>query len=119
MATIFVLEDDKDLLYLYTRALKFWGHDVVFSESAEQAIAMLDNGQCVPEIAVLDMSMPGLPGTAVVEFIRERSLFNKIPIIVVSCDEDFRQLLRTSQVMFMTKPIGLGDLQKAVANSVA
>ncbi|NDJ77513.1 MAG: response regulator [Chloroflexi bacterium] len=115
MATIFVLEDDPDLLHLYTRALSFRGYEVEYTNSAESAIAMLNDGAVSPDIAVLDMSMPGLPGSAVVNFIRNESDFQDLPIIVVSCDEDFRELLRNARVRFMTKPIELAELYTAVA----
>ncbi len=115
MTTIFVLEDDPDLLRLYTHALAFRGYHVEFTDSAESAIHMIQDGACTPDMAVLDMSMPGLPGSAVVEYIRNQSHYPDLPIIVISCDEDFRQILKASRVDFMAKPISLTDLYSAVA----
>jgi CheY-like chemotaxis protein len=115
MTTVFVLEDDPDLLRLYTHALSFRGYTVEFTDSAESAITMIQDGACTPDVAVLDMSMPGLPGSAVVEYIRNQSSCPDLPIIVISCDEDFRQVLKTSRVEFMAKPISLTDLYSAVA----
>ena len=115
MAKVFVLEDDPDLLNLYTRALSFRGYDVTSTNSAESAIDMLDGEICEPDIAVLDMSMPGLPGSAVVDYIRTQSSHPTMPIIVISCDEDFRQRLQHHKVTFFTKPINLNDLYQAVA----
>jgi len=115
MATIFVLEDDPDLLNLYTRALSFRGYTILNASSAESAIQLLAEATCKPDIAVLDMSMPGLPGSAVVEYIRRESSFQRIPIIVVSCDDGFRTKLEGSNVHFMTKPINLADLYQVVA----
>lgn len=118
MAIVFVLEDDPDLLNLYTRALKYRGYDVAFSDSAERAINMLHEGSLQPDVAVLDMSMPGLPGTVVVDYIRNRSGFRKLPIIVVTCDEGFRQELQGADVYFMAKPIDLHSLYAAVERQV-
>ncbi len=118
MAMVFVLEDDPDLLNLYTRALKHRGYDVEFSSSAERAINMLHEGSCEPDVAVLDMSMPGLPGTVVVDYIRNRSEFRKLPIIVVTCDEGFRRELQGTNVVFMAKPIDLHTLYAAVERQV-
>ena len=118
MTTIFVLEDDPDLLRLYTRALAFRGYEVAFTNSAESAIDMIHEGACSPDIAILDMSMPGLPGSAVVDFIRQRSNTPDLPIIVISCDEDFRQVLESAHVTFITKPINLNDLYRAVAQYI-
>jgi two-component system cell cycle sensor histidine kinase/response regulator CckA len=115
MTTIFVLEDDPDLLRLYTHALSFRGYTVEFTDSAESAINMIQDGACTPDIAVLDMSMPGLPGSAVVEYIRHQSHYPDLPIIVISCDENFRQTLKTAHVEFIAKPISLTELYSAVA----
>ncbi|HVO71913.1 MAG TPA: response regulator [Aggregatilineaceae bacterium] len=114
MAMVFILEDDPDLLNLYSRALKFRGYNVMCADSAERAISMLGDGGA-PDIAVLDMSMPGLPGSAVVEFIRSQSRFRDLPVIAISCNEDFRQMLLSSEVTFMTKPINLIDLYRLVS----
>jgi len=118
MAAVFVLEDDPDLLELYTKALTFKGYQVTHTNTAESAIKMLDDGY-LPDIAVLDMSMPGLSGAAVVEFLRSRTDSAGMPIIVVSCDEDFRERLRPADVKFMVKPISISDLFKAVASYAA
>jgi CheY-like chemotaxis protein len=119
MTTIFVLEDDPDLLELYTRALTFKGYAVDRANSAENAIGMIDHWETAPDIAVLDMSMPGLPGSAVVDYIRTKSRHPNMPIIVISCDDAFRAMLQSSRVLFMAKPIGVADLYKAVARFAA
>lgn len=114
MTRIFVLEDDPDLLHLYTRALIFRGYEVDGANRADAAIRMIDNGMAAPDIAVLDMHMPGLSGSAVVEHLRHKSKYPDIPIIVISCDDDFRDLLRDHDVSFLSKPLSLADLYQAV-----
>ncbi|KAB2904121.1 MAG: response regulator [Anaerolineae bacterium] len=118
MAIIFVLEDDQDLRNLYTRALKFKGYQVESAENAEKAIELLRSGQFIPDAAVLDMSMPGLPGSAVVDYIRTQSPMPDLPIIVISCDDAFKFSLSSSEVKFIPKPINLSDLYSAVAAAV-
>jgi CheY-like chemotaxis protein len=115
MATVLVLEDDPDLLQLYTHALAFRGYTVEFADSAESAINMIRDGACTPDVAVLDMSLPGLPGSAVVDYIRTESFYPDMPIIVISCDDDFRRVLMAARVEYMAKPISLTDLYRAVA----
>lgn len=119
MTTILVLEDDADLLRLYTRALTYRGYEVICTNSAESAIETIDDGDCTPDVAVLDMSMPGLPGSAVVDHIRRKSCYPNLPIIVISCNEDFRRVLDCAGVLFMPKPINLSDLYRAVARCEA
>jgi DNA-binding response OmpR family regulator len=114
MTRIFVLEDDPDLLHLYTRALIFRGYEVDSANRADTAIGMIDNGMAAPDIAVLDMHMPGVSGSAVLEHLRSKSQYSEIPIIVISCDDDFRDRLYDREVTFLSKPISLADLYQAV-----
>ena len=119
MAKILVLEDDNDLRNLYQRALSFRGHDVQATNSAENAIQLLDHLDYDVDAAVLDMSMPGLSGSAVVEVIRYQSHNPEMPIIVISCDDSFRTLLKNERVVFIAKPINLSDLYQAVSSVVS
>jgi DNA-binding response OmpR family regulator len=110
MLSVLILEDDSDLRNLYTRALKFKGFDTITAASSEEALDLFQNDDIHPDAAVLDMSMPGKPGSVVVEYIRQQSDNPTMPIIVISCDEDFRFQLHNHAVTFMTKPINLADL---------
>lgn len=118
MAHILVLEDDPDLRNLYTRALAHKGYEITSADAAEKAIDLIHKTGLRPDLALLDMSMPGLPGTAVVEYIRRHSRIPDLPIIVASCNEDFRQELRWASILFMKKPIDLRDLYHRVAEQL-
>jgi len=119
MTRVLVLEDDKDLRNLYTKALKFKGYDVKTAACAENALEMMADDHLQPDIAVLDMSMPGLPGSAVVEYIRAQVGWDDLPIIVISCDEDFRISLADYNIDFMPKPINISDLFNRMATKLA
>lgn len=114
MPTILILEDDDDLRNLYSRALNFKGYEVTVADRAEAALEIL--GHCKPDLAVLDMSMPGLPGSAVVEHMLTNT--SDVPIIIISCDERFRYKYKAEDLKFMAKPINLADLYQAVAQAV-
>jgi DNA-binding NtrC family response regulator len=118
MATILVLEDDYDLRNLYTRALTFRGYQAVAIENAKKAIELLACQSIQPDVVVLDMSMPGLPGSAVVEFIRSDYPRPNLPIIIISCDETFKHLLQWAKIKFLPKPINLADLYTAIGKTL-
>ena len=119
MSRIFVLEDDHDLRNLYQKALGFRGYEVMVTESAEEAIETLTGIDIVPDIAVLDMAMEGLPGSEVVWFIRSQERFHHIPILVVSCNENFREELADADITFMRKPLDLRELYHVVSNIIS
>jgi len=56
MATILIVDDDKDLVEAYTMILKGRGHQVVAAYSADDAKAVLSESP-PPDLAVLDAMM--------------------------------------------------------------
>ncbi len=60
--------------------LRHAGFDVDVAEDGERGLRRLRHAR--PDIAIIDLMLPGLDGWAVTETIRDRSLW--VPVIVVS-----------------------------------
>ena len=61
--TILVADDDDDIRALVTLRLQRFGFEVVAAADGEQALA-LARDRC-PDLAILDVTMPGLTGLEV------------------------------------------------------
>ncbi len=115
MSTILVVEDDKDLQFLYGSALKHQGYEVVSAESITDAIIRLTNEDF--DAIILDMNMPDAPGLRVVEFARGDVRLKNIPIIIVSAIENGRaQALAQGVRYYLVKPVPLQTLIQIVAD---
>ncbi|RKZ32642.1 response regulator [bacterium] len=65
MATILVVDDEKNIRILYQEELEAEGYKVLTAENADEAIKILDNEKV--DVVVLDLRMPGTHGIDALE----------------------------------------------------
>jgi two-component system response regulator MtrA len=82
MARILVAEDDADLRSLVAFKLASRGHDVVQVDDGVAALASVRSRR--PDVAVLDVTMPGVSGLDAARQIREDPDLADLPIIMLS-----------------------------------
>lgn len=81
-AKILIVEDDAVTARLYQRLLESHGYEVKLAPDGEFAQASLVFEP--PDLVLLDLMLPKVPGAEVLHFIRSRGDRKKIPIIVFS-----------------------------------
>ena len=113
---VLIVDDDAAVLSLLTKVIRSNGLDAECSQSAEQALKLL-NSQTY-DLILMDVNMHGMDGFTGVEIIRSRGI--KTPIIIVSGrKEDFDTLygLDIGADDYITKPfnpVTLGAKVKAL-----
>ncbi len=80
---VLVADDEENVLRLLRVTFTTEGYDVVAVDSGLAAMRAFELGQ--PDLAILDVIMPGVDGFGVLEYIRERS---DIPVIMISAREE-------------------------------
>ena len=99
---ILIVDDDQDLLALVGFALRQAGFVVV--EAGDFATAMRVFLAESPDLAVLDINLPGGSGFAICEAIRKRS---RIPVMMLTVrgeEEDIVRALELGADDYLTKP---------------
>jgi DNA-binding response OmpR family regulator len=82
MATVLLAEDDADIRFLVTFKLTQAGYRVkVFGDGLS---ALADARENPPELAVLDVMMPGMSGLEVCRELRKDPVTAKIPVIILT-----------------------------------
>jgi DNA-binding response OmpR family regulator len=82
MATVLLAEDDADIRLLVTFKLKKAGHQVrAFGDGPSALAAARENP---PDLAVLDIMMPGMSGLEVCRELRKDPATAKIPVIILT-----------------------------------
>lgn len=76
------VEDDKFLSDLISRKLYLLGCNVVYAETGEIALTMIERE--MPDIVLLDILLPGMTGIEVLEKIKKNSKTSKIPVMMLS-----------------------------------
>jgi CheY-like chemotaxis protein len=71
VARVLVVDDDPDLRDLTAQWLRVDGHEVLIAGSAVEALAAVQRFG-VPQLAVLDVDMPGIDGVQLLQMLRRR-----------------------------------------------
>ena len=79
---VLVADDDPDLLEMVVLLLRRSDYQVVTARDGEEALRVALDRR--PDIAVLDVKMPGLDGVDVLRRIRENEATAEMPAILVS-----------------------------------
>jgi len=82
---IYLVDDDRFLLDLYSIKFKNAGHDVSLFSSGEDLLSALRKPDTVaPDAILLDIIMPGIGGFGTLETIRKENLAKGTKIIILS-----------------------------------
>ena len=82
MATVLLAEDDADIRFLVTFKLKQAGYQVRGFGDGLSALA--DAREHPPDLAVLDIMMPGMSGLEVCQELRKDPATANIPVIILT-----------------------------------
>jgi DNA-binding response OmpR family regulator len=79
---ILIIEDDKELRSIYADAIESSGYTVVTAEDGEQGLALAKREK--PDLILLDIIMPKLPGFEVLKGIRANAETEDTIVIILS-----------------------------------
>lgn len=112
--TVLCVDDDAAYLNSLSRFLKRRGYKVYGYESAKEAIAMLPVIR--PELAIVDIMMPGIDGIALTKRIHEDYKGN-VPVVVLTAldsKEMYRRAKESGASYCLTKPCKPEDFLNVV-----
>ena len=115
MPKVLVVEDTPELRSLLEVRLRQNGYLVVSAESGEEALRVLAE-KGAPDVAVLDVTMPGMSGLELHARLREDPSLATVPVIFLSAriqPEDIAAGQALGAV-YLTKPVVISALIKAI-----
>ena len=115
MTTVLYVEDDDDNAFMLTRRLERHGIHLRHVESGEKAL--IDAVWKIPDVVLLDISLPGMDGLSVLQKLRSNPLTQSVPVIVLSAhvmEEDITRALEAGADAFVPKPIEFPRLLEAL-----
>ncbi|MBU0504812.1 MAG: response regulator [bacterium] len=102
---IVLIDDEEDFLELMTTMLEFHNYDVTAYSQADQFVAKLDEETY--DLVVTDLLMPVMTGFEVLENIRAKESYKKIPAIVLTAKRlngDEQKLIKKYGGQVLEKP---------------
>lgn len=112
---VLVAEDDDDILLLVTTRLRRDGLDVVAARDGNEALALARERR--PQLAVLDIGMPGLDGLEVLERIRADDELRGMRVLLLTAkaqESDARRGYTAGADAYVRKPFSPTDLSARV-----
>lgn len=120
MAKILIIDDDPELLEMVRLLVERRGHEAILSAEGEDGISQ--GRENPPDLAIIDIMMPGMTGYEVCRRLREQSETASIPILVLTArgqPVDREAALRAGADEHMGKPIAMADLMEQIERMLA
>lgn len=108
---ILIVDDDHGTLAMMQEALQPF-YDVLTADSGESALALLKGsaGPALPDLILLDISMPGMNGYEVLDQLEAEEALRKIPVVFLTGLTDEQEELKglSQNVLdYLKKPVGM------------
>lgn len=119
MAKVLVVEDDPDIRMLLEVRLRQNGHLVLSACSGEEALTVLAE-RAAPDIAVLDVMMPGMNGLELLRLLHASPEYANLPAVFLSGRVDADDIAAGTALggTYLTKPIVLAALNSAIEKAL-
>lgn len=119
---ILVIEDETDIITILSFRLKKAGFEILTARDGKHGLALAREHR--PDLIVLDLMLPELPGEEVCKAIRENEddEFSKTPIIMVTAKiADVDRIIGKSlgANAYITKPFEVEDLVQEINKILA
>jgi two-component system, OmpR family, KDP operon response regulator KdpE len=105
---VLVVDDDSQILRAVRTSLQARGYEVSTAGNGETALDLL--GTQPADLVILDLSLPGIDGHAVISRLRD---FSDVPVLVLSVRESQEEKIAALDAGaddYVTKPFAIGEL---------
>ena len=113
---VLVVEDDAELLKLLGEILGTAGFEVRFARNRDELKVEL-NRKPLPDIALLDLTLPGMDGFEVLEKMRGHPTLEALPVIIMTGRSQAHHMTRGLALGadgYVTKPFKISAMVNAV-----
>lgn len=115
-ARILVADDEADILRLTCFILRKRGYTVIEANAGDMALDLIRRE--TPDLAVLDVMMPGMSGIEVAQEVAKDPATAQIPVVILSAKGQMAEVeagLSTGARAYLTKPFTPQELAERVA----
>lgn len=114
---VLLVEDDRLVLTMLEKGLRDSGYEVLAAESADEARQLLDAAK--PDIAILDVRLPGESGIDLARFLREEADVPFIFLTAYGDHETVEAAAARGALGYLIKPADIPQLLPAMEAALA
>ncbi len=109
------MEDNIDLIHFLGLALEFHGYEVIRMTEGKEAVKM--TASVLPDLILLDITLPDMDGLEVAHQIRQNPKTHSIPILATTgraSQKDQEECLQNGCNDYLSKPFTLEELASRI-----
>jgi signal transduction histidine kinase len=117
VARLLIVDDVPDNVALMVSCLQPLGHELITAHDGLTALKLAE--QSPPDLALLDLMMPGLDGVEVARLLQRRPATRNVPVVLVTARGETSERLRALEagiLEVLTKPFEPAELVARVAS---
>jgi DNA-binding response OmpR family regulator len=112
-----VIEDDSDAAFIFAQALAVNGFEVKTINMGDKALEALQTE--TPDLILLDMHLPNIPGTDLIVQIRSQENTRLAKVIIVSADPRMAETVEDKADLVLIKPIMFSQIRDLIGRMLA
>jgi CheY-like chemotaxis protein len=120
-AKIIIVEDDPMMADTIASMLELFGYETAICQTAGEALDAIPQDK--PGLILLDLNLPdGMGGIEICRQVKADPELRGTSAIIVSAEDNplvIRSAMEAGASRYLVKPIGLDDLEKAIAETLA
>ena len=117
---IWHVDDDQEMLEAMDLMLSMLGYETrYFLHARPAAEALLAGGK--PDALLLDINMPEVSGLDMLEFVRQRREWDKLPVVMLSteaADVTVDKAMQLGADGYVTKPVMIDELKEKLSQAI-
>ena len=116
MRRVWIVDDDQEMAYAMGMMLELLDYQTMSFLNARSAAQTLLTGER-PDLMLLDINMPEVNGLDLLEFLRRRSEWQDLPIVMLSseaADVTVDEAMDLGADGYVMKPATIEELEKAI-----
>lgn len=116
---ILLIEDDTIEIMKFNRVLSFLNsnHSITEVNNGEDALALLENAEKLPDIILLDLNMPKMNGIEFLNALKDHDILKFIPTIILTTSNNHRDMIECYKIGiagYILKPLKYEDYRSKI-----
>jgi len=112
--TVLLIEDNLIEIMKMQRTIPLLKLDHIVNEAknVDEALAILENKNNLPDIILLDLNMPKISGIEFLSMLKNNNAYNHIPIVILTTSDNEKDLLECYKIGisgYILKPLKYDD----------
>ncbi len=122
MKSIIVADDSNIIVNIVKKAFE-GQYNILSAQNGQEAIDLLKSNNLTEIVGMLlDLNMPEVDGFAVLEFMKQYNLFQRVPVSIITGDDDVENIDKAFEygiIDVLKKPFAIDNVKKIVEKTIS